>query len=69
MGPLINHAGGKTISSHPRPLVIWGNASSCAEKKLNPQIASCGKDTFIQKINIDQFYSKKAGKGNKSFMP
>ena len=29
-----------------RPLVIWGNASTCAEKKLNPRIASCGKDTF-----------------------
>ena len=27
-----------------QPLVIWGNASTCAEKKLNPRIASCGKD-------------------------
>ena len=24
----------------------WGNASTCAEKKPNPRIASCGKDTF-----------------------
>ena len=29
-----------------RPLVIWGNASTCAEKKSNPRIASWGKDTF-----------------------
>ena len=30
-----------------RPLVILGNASTCAEKKSNPRIASWGKDTFI----------------------
>ena len=29
-----------------RPLVILGNASTCAEKKSNPRIASWGKDTF-----------------------
>ena len=29
-----------------RPLVIWGNASTRAEKKLNTRIASCGKATF-----------------------
>ena len=28
-----------------RPLVILGNASTCAEKKSNPRIASWGKDT------------------------
>ena len=30
-----------------RPLVILGNASTCAEKKSNPRIASWGKDTFF----------------------
>ena len=30
-----------------RPLVILGNASTCAEKKSNPRIASWGKDTFL----------------------
>ena len=29
-----------------RPLVILGNASTCAEKKSNPRIASWGKDTL-----------------------
>ena len=29
-----------------RPLVILGNASTCAEKKSNPWIASCEKDTY-----------------------
>ena len=29
-----------------RPLVILGNASTCAEKKSNPRIASWRKDTF-----------------------
>ena len=32
-----------------RPLVILGNASTCAEKKPNPRIASWGKDTFLLK--------------------
>ena len=27
--------------------MISGKASACAEKKSNPRIASCGKDTFI----------------------
>ena len=31
-----------------RPLMIWGNASTCAEKKLNPRIASCGKHTYTE---------------------
>ena len=31
-----------------RPLVILGNASTCAEKKSNPRIASWGKDTFLR---------------------
>ena len=45
---------GSTFSQHSlmhfpitrglRPLVIWGNASTSAEKKLNTRIASCGKD-------------------------
>ena len=30
-----------------RPLVMLGNASTCAEKKSNPRIASWGKDTFF----------------------
>ena len=29
-----------------RALVMYGNESTCAEKKLIPQIASSGKDTF-----------------------
>ena len=46
-----------------RPLVILGNASTCAEKKSNPRIASCGKDT-IPNNNFDfyivvKFLSKK----------
>ena len=28
------------------PLLILGNASTCAEKKSDPQIASWGKDTL-----------------------
>ena len=39
-----------------RPLVILGNASTCAEKKSNPRIASWGKDTFPYKemvLSID----------------
>ena len=39
-----------------RPLVILGNASTCAEKKSNPRIASWGKDTLsfsiLQMISI-----------------
>ena len=38
-----------------RPLVILGNASTCAEKKSNPRIASCGKDTFSE-VAIDRFF-------------
>ena len=34
------------------PLVILGNASTCAEKKSNPQIASSGKDTLKNSIII-----------------
>ena len=33
-----------------RPLVILGNASTCAEKKSNPRIASWGKDTFNRSL-------------------
>ena len=39
-----------------RPLVIWGNASTRAEKKLNTRIASCGKATFAT-INQIQRHS------------
>ena len=42
-----------------RPLVILGNASTCAEKKSNPRIASWGKDTFTYVMPI-----KKCTKGN-----
>ena len=35
-----------------RPLVILGNASTCAEKKSNPRIASWGKDTCIGQIVV-----------------
>ena len=28
-------------------VTVWVNASTCTEKKLNPRIASCGKDTFF----------------------
>ena len=66
---------GSTFSQHSlmhfpitrglRPLVIWGNASTCAEKKLNPRIASCGKDTFnseflesISGPNINSIFPK-----------
>ena len=38
-----------------RPLVILGNASTCAEKKSNPRIASWGKDTFPYHIECFQF--------------
>ena len=46
-----------------RPLVILGNASTCAEKKSNPRIASWGKDTFphtfLRKILLQpQFLNK-----------
>ena len=42
-----------SITRGLRPLVIWGNASTCAEKKLNPRIASCGKDTLSSiKVNL-----------------
>ena len=33
-------------------LVIHGNASTCAEKKSNPQTASCGSDTNIPDVSI-----------------
>ena len=44
------------------PLVIWGNASTCAEKKSNPQIASCGKYTYIvDKMQSFNFKTEKRG--------
>ena len=30
-----------------QPLMILENASTCAEEKSNPRIASWGKDTFL----------------------
>ena len=33
------------ITRGRRPLVIWGNASTCAEKKSTPRIASRGGGT------------------------
>ena len=46
---LVDHAGWKNhfIPHGLRPLVIWGNASTRAEKKLNTRIASCGKATML----------------------
>ena len=38
-----------------RPLVIWGNASTRAVKKLNTRIASCGKATFSGFSKIPSF--------------
>ena len=39
-----------------RPLVILGNASTCAEKKSNPRIASWGKDTFPLPKSVRQLF-------------
>ena len=44
-----------------RPLVILGNASTCAEKKSNPRIASWGKDIFLGILLITSKLTSKSG--------